>query len=332
MTMLVLGGTGFLSSAVVAAALASGEQVVTVTRGRSGTPPAGVTAVHADRDDAVALREALTGLEEEVSAVIDSCGYTVQGARAAAEVLGPGGAPVAAGLTSYLYVSSISAYRGWPPGPVQGEEDPTFGPDDDLEAYGPMKAESERVLGGAFGARLLSVRAGLIIGPGDRTRRMTTWLHRIATQPRVVVPADVEQPLAFIDARDLAAWLVGATARGLTGAVNATGPVGMTTFGGLLQACRAVVADAGGQAAELVPVSEGELLAAGVRPWADLPFWLPQDVASTAWQVETTRARAWGLPARPVEESLADTWDWVREVGLDHPDPPRVLSELLTDR
>ncbi len=31
---------------------------------------------------------------------------------------------------------------------------------------------------------------------------------------------------------------------------------------------------------------EAELLAAGVQPWQHLPFWLPADVAATAWDVD----------------------------------------------
>lgn len=318
MRILTLGGSGFLSTAVVQAALARRHDVVAVTRGRTGPVPDGAHVRHADREDAQALADAVGDLAPD--AVVDTCGYTVTGAHAAAEVLG--------GVPAYAYVSSISAYAGWPPGPVRSEDDPTFGPEADPADYGPMKAESERVLGVALGDRLLVARAGLIIGPGDRTRRLTSWLHRFATQDRVVVPEDQDQPVAFVDARDLAAWLVDGVERGLSGPVNATGPVGMTTFGGMLEACRASVAGAGGEPGETVPVSEADLLAAGVEPWRDLPFWLPGDVAATAWDIATDRARELGLPTRPVEDSVADTWRWVLASGLDHPDPPAVVREL----
>lgn len=246
MRILTLGGTGFLSSAVVATARDDGHHVVAVTRGRRGAPPEGVTSLTADRDDPDALAAAVGSLEGgPPDAVIDVCGYTVAGARAAAAAL--------ADVSSYAYVSSVSAYSGWPPGPVRSEADPTWTADDDVEQYGPMKAESERVLGAALGARLLVARAGLIIGPGDRTRRLTAWLHRIATEERVAVPAD-DTPVAFVDVRDLAGWLVGAVERGLAGPVTATGPAGMTTFRGMLEACRAAVLADGGRAAELVPV------------------------------------------------------------------------------
>lgn len=35
---------------------------------------------------------------------------------------------------------------------------------------------------------------------------------------------------------------------------------------------------------------------AGVEPWLHLPLWLPAEVARTAWDVDTTRARELGLP------------------------------------
>jgi 2'-hydroxyisoflavone reductase len=316
MHLLVLGGSGFLSSHVVEVALRRGHEVTAVTRGRSGPPPAGARALRADRDDVEALRAAVGEVRPAV--VVDTSGYTVAGARAAAEVLGD--------VARYVYVSSISAYRGWPPGPVRGEGDALWSPDDDLAEYGPMKAESERVLGAVCGDRLLAVRAGLIVGPRDDTRRMTAWLHRLATQPRAVVPDASDQPVAFVDVRDLAGWLVDAATERWSGAVNATGPVGMVTYGGMLDALRGAVAASGRRPADLVVVPERELLDRGVQPWRDLPFWLPSDVAATAWQVDTTRARELGLPSRPFAETAAATWGWMLRAGQDHEDLPERLD------
>ncbi len=322
MRILVLGGTGFLSGEVVRAALAGGHDVGALTRGRRPEPAgeARLTLLRGDRDDVASLRAALTAGWAAPDAVVDVCGYTVAGARAAAEVLGA--AP------SYAYVSSISAYAAWPPGPVPDETSPTFPPTADLADYGPMKAESERVLAAATDGRALLARAGLIVGPGDRTRRLTWWLHRFATQPRVVVPDALDQPVAVVDVRDLAAFLVDAVERGTSGPVTATGPVGMTTYGGLLAACRSAVAADGGRPGEMLVVPEEELLAAGVEPWRDLPFWLPRDQARTAWDVGTARARELGLASRPVEESVADAWRWLHEAGADvvHPEPPAALA------
>ena len=90
----------------------------------------------------------------------------------------------------------------------------------------------------------------------------------------------------------------------------------MTTLGGLLETCRAVT----GSDAEWVPMSDEELLAAGVEQWTHLPLWLEAGTARTAWDVDTTRARELGLPSRPLADSVADTWTWMR--AGERPQPP----------
>ena len=51
-----------------------------------------------------------------------------------------------------------------------------------------------------------------------------------------------------------------------------------------------------------------------------LPLWLPAEVTRTAWDVDTTRARALGLPSRPLAESIGDTWAW--QSGHERPPMP----------
>jgi nucleoside-diphosphate-sugar epimerase len=308
MRLLVLGGTHFLGRHVATAALDRGHEVATFTRGVSGQPPAGARALHGDRDDPAALPAALADWMPEL--VVDTSGQT----RAAAD----NAAAALRDVAGYAFVSSLNAYRNWPPGPIRGEEEPTWAvphsersADDD---YGPNKAYSERVLAAALGERFLTARAGLIVGPFDPLYRLGWWLDRIAAGGRVVVPGTWDQPIALVDARDLAGWLVEAVERGVSGAVNTTGPAGMTTLRGLLETCREVTAGD----ATWVPVPEAELLAAGVQPWQHLPLWLPADIAPTAWDVDTSRARQLGLPSRPVRDSVADTWAWQRT----HERPP----------
>ena len=172
MRLLVLGGTQFLGRHVVTAALGRGHQVATLTRGVSGEPPAGARALHGDRDDPAALPRALDGWAPEL--VVDTSAQT----RAAAE----NAAAALAGVAGYAFVSSLNAYRNWPPGPIPDEDQPTWDtPDDD---YGPNKAYSERVLGAALGKRFLTARAGLIVGPHDPLYRLGCRRTRLPPTPR----------------------------------------------------------------------------------------------------------------------------------------------------
>jgi nucleoside-diphosphate-sugar epimerase len=289
----------------VTAALDRGHEVATFTRGISGAPPEGVRALHGDRDDPSALPAALESWAPEL--VVDTSCQTRAAARNAAAALGD--------VRGYAFVSSLNAYANWPPGPIGREDDePAWTTDDD--EYGPNKAYAERTIGAAVGERFLTARAGLIVGPYDPIHRLGWWLDRISRGGRVVVPDALDQPIALVDARDLAGWLVEMAERGQGGAVNTTGPTGMTTLGGLLDLCREVT----GGDAEWVSVPEADLLAAGVEEWVHLPLWLQRDVARTAWDVDTTRARELGLPSRPLRDSVADTWAWQRT----HERPPSV--------
>jgi len=69
-----------------------------------------------------------------------------------------------------MRAGSLNAYRNWPPGPVVGEDEPTW--DGDERGYGQDKAYAERVLGAALGERFLTARAGLIVGPHDPLYRL----------------------------------------------------------------------------------------------------------------------------------------------------------------
>jgi nucleoside-diphosphate-sugar epimerase len=323
MRLLVLGGTHFLGRHVVTAALERGHEIATFTRGVSGAPPEGARALHGDRDDPAALSKALDGWAPEL--VVDTSCQTRAAAENAAAVLGD--------VRGYAFVSSLNAYRNWPPGPLGPEDDePTWDTEDD--DYGPNKAYAERVIGAAVGEGFLTARAGLIIGPHDPIYRLGWWLDRISRGGRVVVPAEgLGQKISVIDARDLADWLVASAERGTSGAVNATGPAGMTTLGGLLEVCREVT----GSVAEWVPVPEADLLAAGVQEWVHLPLWLERDVARTAWDVDTTRARRLGLGTRPLRETVADTWAWMQTSARPAPPahrpepglPPELEAQLL---
>ena len=313
MRLLVLGGTHFLGRHVVTAALERGHDVATFTRGVSGAPPEGVRALHGDRNDPEALASALDGWAPEL--VVDTSCQSRPAATHAAAALSD--------VAGYAFVSSLNAYRNWPPGPIGPEDDePTW--DTDEDEYGQNKAAAERVLGAVLGERFLTARAGLIVGPHYPLYRLGWWLDRIARGGRVVVPEHLDQPIAVVDARDLAGWLVAMAERGQGGAVNATGPAGMTTLGGLLDVCREVT----GGDAEWVPIADDDLLAAGVQEWVHLPLWLADGTARTAWDVDTSRARALGLPSRPVRDSVADTWAWMQRSGRPEPRPHGPLPGL----
>jgi 2'-hydroxyisoflavone reductase len=304
MRVLVLGGTVFVGRHVVEAALARGDEVTVFHRGLHGADlfPE-VERIAGDRDGG------LTGLDGcEWDAVVDTSGYFPRQVRAAAETL-------AGRIGHYVFVSSGSVYadhsRGGTTEDAPVNEVPA-GADEDRsspELYGGFKAASERALEEVLPGRLLSVRAGVIVGPYDPTNRFTYWVTRLARGGEVLAPEPRNQPVQLVDARDLATWILGSAERGVTGVLNATGPERPLTLGETLERIREAV----GPRAELAWADERFLVDAGVEPFTDLPFWLAPSV-DPDWAfffgMDTSRARAAGLSFRPLEDTARDTLAW----------------------
>jgi 2'-hydroxyisoflavone reductase len=317
MRLLVLGGTRFLGRGVVDAALGAGDQVTTFTRGVSGEPPAGVEALHGDRNDPAGL-DVLRGREWD--AVVDTSGFVPT-------VVGRGAAMLADAVGHYVFVSSINAYPGFPAEPVRDDSPvhdcaPDAGSPDgefETEQYGPFKVGSERAVDRHFAGRSAHLRAGMIIGPYDDTGRFPYWVDRMARGGEVLAPGRPNVAMRLIDARDLGAWAVELARTRTTGAYVATGPAGQLTFGGLLEAAAA----AAGTEPTVTWVPDEFLVEQGVAPWSELPLWIPASDSPATWDQDTTAAERAGLRTRPVAESAADTLGWLRGGGADNAPNPR---------
>jgi 2'-hydroxyisoflavone reductase len=287
--ILLLGGARFLGRALTDAALARGHEVTFFNRGL--TNPDLYSEVERLTGDRAGDLEPLRGRSWD--AVIDTSGYVPSIVRASADALADSGL--------YCFVSSISVYADFS-SPVD-EESPVTAlghlPADTVtdESYGPLKALCEDAIRGVFDERALVVRPGLIGGPHDPTGRFTYWPHRIARGGEVLAPAPPEDPVQFIDVRDLAEWTVDLCERRVGGTFNATNEG--VAWGVLLDTCRTVTASD----AEVTWVSDSFLGAQGVREWTELPLWLTGPENEYAERVDVRRAVAAGLRFR----ALADT-------------------------
>lgn len=154
-------------------------------------------------------------------------------------------------------------------------------------------------------------RSGLIAGAGDDTGRSGYYPWRFAhpTGQDVLVPGDPDFPVAMIDVKDLAAWMVRCAEQRVTGTFNATGPT--VTLRDVLETARRVAARtaAGAPRVPARAVPPQRLLGAGVRPWMgpdSLPWWIPDSQMRYAATADTRGARENGLVCRPLEPTLAD--------------------------
>ncbi|MFD7745842.1 NAD-dependent epimerase/dehydratase family protein [Streptomyces sp. NPDC059698] len=314
MRLLMLGGTEFVGRAVTEAALERGWEVTVFHRGLHAPPP-GATALTGDRTHGTRGLAALAEDPREWDLVVDTWSGAPAAVRDAARLL--------SGRAGHFgYVSSRSVYA-YPAAAGLDEDGPLVGgasPDDGGDVpYDRAKRGGELAALDAFGDRALLARAGLILGPGENIGRLPWWLSRIARGGPVVAPGSPGAELQYIDVRDLARWLLDAGARGLHGAYNTVSRPGHATMGELLAACVAAT----GSDAELRWTDADTLLAAGIEPWSDLPIWLPPgELYDTLHRGGHTKAYAAGLRCRPVEETVADTWSWLRSLGGTAPRRP----------
>jgi 2'-hydroxyisoflavone reductase len=297
MRTLILGGTVFLGRHVAVEALRRGHELALFTRGRHGTdlfPEA--THLHGDR------ASDLSALEDgEWDVVVDTSGRRAADVEASARLL-------ADRAGHYVFVSSVNAHPDWPE-QVVDETSRTWQTDD--EDYGAQKAASERAVEAAMPGRASAVRAGLIVGPHDNVFRLPWWIERVSRGGDVLAPGDPDRALQLIDARDLAAWMLNLGERGIGGAFCATAPPGQTTMRAVLEAAIA----ASGSDARLHWAPDALLRESGLEPWVQIPLWLPEDQYPGTWRVGTAAAQAAGLRPRPVDETIADTWAWLRDGG-----------------
>ena len=185
MRLAVTGGTGFVGSHLVGAALAAGHEVVALTR-REQPLRAGLTWVAGDLHD----RAALERLVDEADAVIHVAGViSAHGAEAFNKgnvqgTLAMLAAATAGGLRRFVHVSSLAAREP------------------NLSLYGASKAKAEELVHSS-GLDWSIVRPPAVYGPGDQE---TLELFRMAKLGVMLMPP--RGRVSLLHVQDLARLLL----------------------------------------------------------------------------------------------------------------------------
>lgn len=318
MKLLIIGGSRFLGRHLVTASLAHDHEVTLFNRGQSSSEdPAGVETIRGDRNTDLAK---LGGRRWD--AAIDTCGLFPRPVAAAAQTL-------SSSINSYVFISSQSVYANVSTegvdedAPLKALTSEQLQRANELESsgqtsaaalgdlYGGLKALCERAAEEVMPGRVLNLRPGLIVGPYDYTDRFTYWVARVARGGEVLVPGRPDYAVQFIDARDLAEWIVTMIEKKLSGIYNANGLPGKLTMQDLLEASKV----ASGSNAQFTWVDEKFLLDEKVAAWSEMPLWLPEEAAPHLkgfMFVNTDKAVAAGLTYRPISETIRDTLIWYR--------------------
>ena len=334
MRLLILGGTGFIGPYQVRYALSRGHRVTIFNRGRQQeTWPGPVEELLGDRNGDL---KSLAGRDWDVC--IDNPTTLPVWVRDAAQVL-------KGHVNQYIFISTISAYAAndkaadetaalaaYTGADPMAETLETLGANARL--YGPLKAASEMESRKQYGEAITTIiRPSLIIGPGDGTDRFTYWPVRLARGGEVLAPGDGNDPVQFIDARDLAEWTIRVAEQRATGAFNACGPASPMTMRQMLEG----IAEGVHVAPKIVWAPAAFLKENRVAAWRDMPVWIPGQGETFGFhRRDISRAIAQGLTFRPLPLTAADTLAWFRTLPSERQAKLRAgvaaarESELLT--
>jgi 2'-hydroxyisoflavone reductase len=311
--ILILGGTGFTGPFQVKYALSRGHKVTVFNRGKThpGELPKEAEQLIGDRNGQL---DALKGRKWDVC--VDIPTTLPVWVRDAAQIL-------QGNVDRYVFVSTISVYSDVSK-PGSDESTPLLkyqGADAMKETqatlrasnfglYGPLKALSEAEAEKWFPGKALIVRPGLIVGPGDESDRFTYWPVRVERGGEVLAPGNPSDPVQFIDARDLAEWIIRMAEQGTVGTFNATGPKTKMTIAEMLDGIKKATKSN----AQFTWADADFLASQKVRPWADMPVWVPprgEELGFSAINIK--KALDKGLTFRSIGDTTQATLEWFKK-------------------
>lgn len=320
MDALIIGGTGFLSSALVSECQAAGYDVTIITRGNPNrpAPPAGITALTADRSDAEALRTALQG--QSFDLVIDSILFRPADAAAIRDTL-------RGSVGRYVFISTDFVYGGEPRHYPLDEDTPR----EALSRYGVDKAACENLLAEAWQSEQFPavtlrpphiVGAGGHLGTGSKEGRDPWLLWRLRNgQPILLLDGGVLliQPVHKTDIARAALAVAAAPVDVVGGkAYNIAGPDCVTTRAYYECVCE-LLGDV--PPLQILPLSSASYLTA----WQDRAPFAQNRPYSTA---RLTRDTGY-TPSIPLRNALAEMVQELDSRGLPSGEPPREDSALF---
>ncbi|MGC8511156.1 MAG: NAD-dependent epimerase/dehydratase family protein [Acidimicrobiales bacterium] len=309
MDVLIVGGTSFVGRAIALSALRD-HHVTVLNRGLTPTDlPATVERLVGDRSGDL---RCLDG--RRFDATIDCIAYRPSDVDRLAEALGDRGG-------HHVHISSVAAYDHPPVGAT--ETTATLYADDPAlmdqpvtgATYGPLKAMSERRAVARFDA-VAVVRPTYVIGAHDVTIRFPYWVDRARRGGEIAVPGPRSDTLQYIDARDLADFVVHLAATASTAAVHVAGP---DPAAGYVETIERVIDHLAPAGTAVTVIDPALVVSSGLA--SRFPLW-PGPANESSEDVDSALALSLGLVRRPLEASVDEVAAW----WDDQPRPDRWLN------
>ena len=307
LNILILGGTSFLGPHQIAYALERGHKISTFTRGKS------IPSVHQDVFEKVEQligdrEDNLTALENRKwDVVIDNSGRNVEWTKKTAELLKDN-----VGL--YVYTSSTGVYYPYLRNDISEKTEVLLEVPEKLEEeymrmeydYGVMKANSENEAKKAFGEdRTIVVRPTYMIGPGDKTDRFIHWPVRLSKGGKTLVPGKKDDPVQYIDVRDVAEWMIRLIEDKNTNTFNGVGPKNSQNIHQFVDEAKTAF-DVNTTA---IAIDNYDFLKKN-NIYYIVPWIIAEGNNVSSALISNKLALENGLTIRPLKESMTDIYNW----------------------
>lgn len=297
MKILVIGGTSFVGRHIVEEAIKKGHSVTLFNRGKSNPGLfSELPRITGDR------RQDADKLENtKWDGVIDTSAYTPL------DLI-----PVLDHISTdhYTFVSTISVYDNFSEGPVTENSSTHKSIDGDEvtgETYGPLKVTCENLVKKRFTNNALIVRPGIVAGPYDPTDRFTYWALKLNEGGEVLIPGSKTRKVQWIDASDLARFVIGNVENRTNGTFNLTAnPVTMEELVKTLASPDLVT----------LWVQDQTLLDAGINPF-EIALWIPIDESHPEGFIlaDNSKAKKTGWQPRELAETAEAVRHWKKDSG-----------------
>lgn len=320
LSILMIGGGGFVGSHHVRAAVDRGHRVTVFTRSEKRDVPKDAEMIIGDRYEGLELIR-----NRRWDAVVDFAAFAPLGVRALGQAVKD--------IGHYTLISTVGVYKRPPDGATLTEDSSLIafeGTRDPYSYTGPGAGDEWRMLKVLceqeaelqFPGRALVLRPGYIAGPGEYQGQFAYWTLRMERGGQVLVAGDPALPVQYIDVRDMAEWCIRLVEKRVAGTFNVAGPAASTNLGSFLNAIRQAASTS--SSLSWVPAS---WLAAQADSdlWGKLLYWSAEaDGWGWAMKMSNARALARGLTFRPMSVTRADAVAWYRD------QPQQVQDKLLS--
>jgi 2'-hydroxyisoflavone reductase len=144
-----------------------------------------------------------------------------------------------------------------------------------------------------------------MVGPADQTDRFAHWPVRLARGGEVMIPGRVDDPVQWIDVRDVAEWMIRLVEDRHPGTFNAVGPASATGMHRFVHGAHAAF----NSPADFVAVDDYDFLGEHRVRFA-VPWIMPVGNNAGSARVSHRRAIDTGLTFRPLAETVRDFHTW----------------------